>query len=287
MKLLLTGSSGFIGKHFLSLKEPKYNIISKSDLINLQINDFDGIDTVVHLAGLTNINNKTQLKSFLETNLEMTKTLASNAKKAKVNQFIFLSTIKVHASNISSSINEKTSCNPDTHYGLSKQLAEDCLREIETSDFRVAIIRSPVVYGPEVKGRILNLIKFSDTPFPLPFKNINSQFTAVFVGNLVQLINRIIEKNAHGIFLAGDPDSKNLEAFIYLIRYFLKRNPRFFNMPHFVLQFIKNFNKNLFQNLIKSSNVDNSMTNEMLDFNPPYSMSHGLNQTIDWYRGAT
>ena len=40
MNILLTGSSGFIGKHFLSLKEDRYNIIPKYDLINLQMNDF-------------------------------------------------------------------------------------------------------------------------------------------------------------------------------------------------------------------------------------------------------
>ena len=287
MNILLTGSSGFIGKHFLSLKEVNYKIIPKSDLITLRREDFDGIDTVVHLAGLTNLNNNIKLTSFLEANVEITKKLALNAKKAKVNQFIFLSTIKVYDSNSSSSINEETACNPDSYYGLSKQLAEEALREIETPKFRVAIIRSPVVYGPEVKGRILRLIKFSDTPFPLPFKNFNSQFSAVFVGNLVQLINRIIDRDAQGTFLAGDPDSKKLGTFLYLMRYFLKRNPRFVTMPDFFLQFAKNFNGKLFQRLVKPLNVDNSMTNKILDFNPPYSIAHGVNQTIDWYKGVT
>ena len=67
-----------------------------------------------------------------------------------------------------------------------------------------------MVYGPGVKGRLLNLIKISDTPAPLPFKGIASKFSAVFVGNLIQLINCILKKNAKGVFIAKDKETRSL-----------------------------------------------------------------------------
>ena len=79
-------------------------------------------------------------------------------------------------------------------------MAEKKLRELETPEYKVAIIRSPIVYGPGVKGKILSLIRFSSTI--LPFPNLASKFSVVFVGNLVSLINKIVLQNQRGIFLA-------------------------------------------------------------------------------------
>ncbi|MDC0161540.1 NAD-dependent epimerase/dehydratase family protein [Marine Group III euryarchaeote] len=284
MKILLTGSSGFIGKQFLLQNEYNHNVIPADNLKDIKVKNLKGIATVVHLAGLTNINKNTPKSSFLEINLDITRNLALKCKEAGVKQFIFLSTIKVHDTNLTNKINEKTKCNPSDYYGLSKHLAEAALSEIETSQFKVAIIRSPIVYGPGVKGRFFNLIKYSDTSFPLPFKNFNSSFSAVFVGNLVQLINRIVAKNAKGIFLARDPKLNTFKDFFYLIRYFLRRKIRFFKMPSFLLPFLSKFNKKAFQGLFSPPVIDNSMTNNLLDFQPPYSMTYGLNQTINWYK---
>ena len=170
------------------------------------------------------------------------------------------------------------------HITVSDLSNFDYFYKPENEDFKVSIIRSPVVYGPGVKGRLLNLIKFLDTPVPLPFKNVDSKFSAVFVGNLIQLINRIVKKNAKGVFLAKDKESRSLFDFLFLVRKFLNREKRFFNMPFFIFPFIKNFNPYFLQNLTNPIEIDNSITNKALDFNPPYSMRYGVHKTIKWYK---
>ena len=67
MKLLLTGSSGFIGKQFTYYNRERFDIINLSNLDNLDNNIFKGINTIVHLAGLTNISSQTSFESFLES----------------------------------------------------------------------------------------------------------------------------------------------------------------------------------------------------------------------------
>ena len=96
MKLLLTGHSGFIGSQFIKYNSDKFEIIRISDLKNLSIDDLNGIDTIVHLAALTNLGRNNSFESYLDANLELTTSIATVAKKAKVKQFVFLSTVKVY-----------------------------------------------------------------------------------------------------------------------------------------------------------------------------------------------
>jgi len=285
MRLLLTGYSGFIGSQFIEYNSDKFEIIRISDLKNLSIDDLNGVDAIVHLAALTNLGRNNSLESYLDTNLELTISIATVAKEAKVKQFVFLSTVKVYGQTSTKNIfSENTSCNPSDYYSQSKYMAEKKLRELETPEYKVAIIRSPIVYGPGVKGKILSLIRFSSTVFPLPFKNLVSKFSVVFVGNLVSLINKIVLQNQSGIFLAGDNNPTSLFEFMSLMRFYLNRKSRFFSLPSFVILFIKNFNKEFYDSLFNPILTDNTVTNKILRYKSPYTTASGISQTVNWYR---
>jgi len=283
MKLLLTGHSGFIGSQFIKYNSDKFEIIRISDLKNLSIDDLNGVDTIVHLAALTNLGRNNSFESYLDANLELTTSIATVAKKAKVKQFVFLSTVKVYGQPSEKNIfSENTSCNPSDYYSQSKYMAEKKLRELETPEYKVAIIRSPIVYGPGVKGKILSLIRFSSTI--LPFPNLASKFSVVFVGNLVSLINKIILQNQSGTFLAGDNNPTSLFELISIMRFYLNRKSRFFSLPSFVIFFIKNFNKEFSDSLFNPILTDNTVTNKILRHKPPYTTAYGISQTVSWYR---
>ncbi len=286
IKLALTGSAGFIGTNFRLYNDNRFEILPISDINNIKETNLEGTDTIVHLAGLTNLKTNTSAASFLKVNFELTCKLASVAKKAKVKQFVFLSTTKVYASSSKEKITETSSCNPLEAYGKSKLLAEKYLSSIETPDFKIGIIRSPIVYGPGVKGKIFNLIKFSDTFFPLPFKNINAKFSAVFVDNLIALVNKVIVNEERGVFLAADQRPISLLKLSKFMRLCLGRKDKFFALPSFIYVLIKNINENIFNRLLYPTLLDTAKTNKRLNYIPPFSTYYGILKTIKWYKNS-
>ncbi len=108
MKMLLTGSSGFIGRHLNSqgrdfrcvvrqkVKQAKKDvfIIEKLDSSTCWDGAFTDIKTIIHLAGLAHSNSFTA-QDYQSVNVYGTLHLASEAAKAGVKRFVFVSSIGV------------------------------------------------------------------------------------------------------------------------------------------------------------------------------------------------
>ena len=97
MRILLTGSEGYIGKHFFKLlKQHDKNIeidcmdIKVGTNINLPINNFREYDTVVHLAALVSVSRSTKCpEEYFTTNVQGTLNVLKNIN---FRHFIFAST---------------------------------------------------------------------------------------------------------------------------------------------------------------------------------------------------
>jgi len=92
MKILVTGSRGFIGKNLTKfLKEKKIKIIeyNKKDNFNLKFSQLTTNDAIVHLAGQ---NRSSKKEDFIKNNINLTKKISDFLikKKLKIN-FIFSS----------------------------------------------------------------------------------------------------------------------------------------------------------------------------------------------------
>ena len=75
---------------------------------------------------------------------------------------------------------------PQDAYARSKSQAEAGLAAIEGLD--VVIVRSPLVYGPGVKGNLLALLRLCDSPWPLPFGSLGNRRSFVHVDDLARLL---------------------------------------------------------------------------------------------------
>ncbi|MDS8638522.1 SDR family oxidoreductase, partial [Streptococcus pneumoniae] len=66
-------------------------------------------------------------------------------------------------------ITKETQERPDSFYGKSKLAAEQLLAELESEDFKLAVLRPPMVYGHQAKGNYKRLSKLAQKlpVFPL------------------------------------------------------------------------------------------------------------------------
>jgi nucleoside-diphosphate-sugar epimerase len=275
-KLLITGSNGFVGNFFIKDYTNKYEI-KKFSFLKDKINTLDckDIDIVFHLSALVHQMGGASSEEYENVNVSQTLLLAKRAKESGVKQFVFMSTVKVYGEETNSKYTENTICNPEDEYGKSKLKAEKLLLELESENFKVSIIRTPIIYGYGVKANIKNLVNLVNKVSLLPFGKIENKRSMVYIGNLCHLVDEIITQQKAGIFLASDDEplstskliqliSKNLDKKIYLIR-----------IPFFesLLKILKpSFHKRLYGSL----EVDNSITKQKLNLSNPYSVEEGI-----------
>lgn len=281
MKILLTGSSGFIGSNFIKFFGQKYEIknfsLQKEKIENI---DFKDITTVLHLAALVHQMNGADEDEYKRLNVDYPVALAKKAKDSGVSHFIFMSSIKAYGEESSNIYKEDTLCAPIDAYGISKLNAEHELKKLEDDNFIVSIIRTPVVYGYGVKANILNLIRLVEKMSILPFGKIKNRRSMVYVGNLCALIDSIITNKKSGIFLASDDKAISTSELIETISKALNKKTYLFRPIFFetILKIIKpNFHSRLYGNL----EVDNEKTKKVLGFKNPYSFEDGIRKTVE------
>ncbi len=162
MKILLTGASGFIGRHLLPLlteKAPRllllphdparatlenqYEVVT-GDITRMETlpRALEGITHVIHLAGKVE-GGRGEPADFMHTNADGIAALATVAREANVKQFIYTSSITVYGPVLNAT--EKYPVRPNTNYSNSKVAAENALRHL--LPFHYTILRLPLVLG--------------------------------------------------------------------------------------------------------------------------------------------
>ncbi len=276
MKLLLTGSSGFIGSYFQSNYGNRYDMTTfsflKDDLESL---DLMQIDTVVHLSALVHQMGGAAKEEYARVNVDNTLELAQKAKQSGVKQFIFMSSVKVYGEESDTPYSETTKCEPMDDYGKSKLEAEKRLRELEDENFTVSILRTPIVYGKGVKANILNLVKLVDKVPVLPFGGIKNRRSMVYIGNLCDMIDRLCESKISGTFLAGDDQPVSTTGLIKIIAKVRGRKVVLLNIPLFP-QLLKTVKPSFYKRLYESLEVNNSQTKKVLGFENRVSTEEGI-----------
>ncbi|MBU0721473.1 NAD-dependent epimerase/dehydratase family protein [bacterium] len=280
MNILLTGSSGFIGSYFIKKYAEKYNIrrfsFLEDDFHSL---DCSGIDGVIHLSALVHQMDGASAKEYEKVNLNQTLELAKKAKVSGVKHFVFMSTVKVYGEETDIAYTENTQCKPQDAYGKSKLRAEKELLKMEDKNFKVSVIRTPIVYGYGVKANIKSLVNLVQKVSILPFGEIDNKRSMVYIGNLCHLVDEVIGQGKSGIFLAGDDEVCSTSRLIELISKHLDKKTTLVKIPLFksLLKVLKpSYHKRLYGSL----EVDNQLTRKRLDLKNPYSVDEGIQYMI-------
>lgn len=211
-RIIITGKDGYIATHIKSWLEKDYTNYSVS-LLDARTDgwkksSFKGVDVIVHTAGIVHQPQITDWNIYYSTNVLLTENLAAKAKADGVKQFIFFSTMAVYGIGKSlkpTIIDENTPCNPKDLYGKSKYQAEQKLKAIEDSSFRVSIIRPPNVYGYNCKGNYIKGFTKAVQAMPIiPYAFPEVKQSMLYIDNLTELVKMIIDESAVGIFTPQD-----------------------------------------------------------------------------------
>lgn len=223
--ILITSKNSYIGNCFYNYIVDNYKNEYSVDKKSLRENglndlDLDKYDVVLHVAGIAHSDygkiSKEKSKEYYKINTDLTIKLAEIAKKNHVKQFIFMSSIIVYGKSapigVKKIINKYTIPNPKNSYGDSKLKAENNIKLLNDDNFKVAIIRAPMVYGSNCKGNYRILEKFAlSLPF---FPYIDNERSVINISKLCQVIKEIIDNNNYGIFFPQDNEYMNTSEMI-------------------------------------------------------------------------
>lgn len=204
-RILITGKASYIGislEKWLMREIDKYkvNTVSMKDE-SWKEKDFSKYDVVFHVAGIAHVSSDPKMEGlYYKVNRDLTIEAAEKAKAEGVKQFIFMSSIIVYGDSRSDKrvIDKNTIPTPSNFYGNSKLQAEKGIRHLESDDFKVVILRPPMIYGKGSKGnypRLANLAK--KTPV---FPDIDNERSMLHIDNLCEFLKLMIDFEESGLF---------------------------------------------------------------------------------------
>lgn len=225
-KILITGAGSYIGTSFENyIKQFDGYSVDTVDMIDgsWREKDFSGYDAVFHVAGLAhsdvgNVTDEVKAK-YYAVNTDLTIETATKAKSDGTKQFIFMSSAIVYGDSAGigkdKHITKDTPTNPANFYGDSKVQAELGIMPLSDENFKVVILRPPMIYGPNSKGNYPILSKFARKLPAFPY--VENKRSMLYVENLCEFVRLMVENEEQGIFWPQNREYSNTSEMVKMI----------------------------------------------------------------------
>jgi len=290
MNVLVIGGDSFIAQKFIKYVSELFSVKALSrkktgfsnelvfkDFWNIPDELFSKTDIVINFAAIVHAKRRIRKELFYEINYKLVVENAIKAKRNGVRQFIQMSTIAVYG--YTNYIDINTKVKPVNAYGHSKLFADYELGKLEDDNFKVAIIRPPMVYGGgNAPGNMMKLIQFAQKGFPLPFKDINNKRDFIHVLNLVKSLTVVIENKKFGIILPTDKKAVSTSEIIDLVKVNSLNPVRQIRVPEFILAIGKKIIPSIYNKLFDSLRVECNLSEEI--YQPEFTISNGVMEMI-------
>ncbi len=226
-KILITGANSYIGMSFDSyLKQwPEQYQVDTVDMIDgsWKEKSFAGYDAVYHVAGIAHSDHgkisPERAQLYFKVNRDLAVETAMKAKTEGVRQFIFMSSASVYGKSApigrNKMITRDTPFSPENSYGDSKVQAEQGIMPLQSEDFKVVILRPPMIYGKGCKG---NYTTLSTLAKKLPcFPYVDNKRSMLYIENLVEFVKLMVDNEECGIFWPQNSEYTNTSQMVAMI----------------------------------------------------------------------
>lgn len=226
-RILITGANSYIGTSFeryIKVRDSSYQV----DTLDMtddtwREKDFSGYDSVFHVAGIAHSDNgkisAAKERLYYAVNTDLTIETAKKAKADGVGQFIFMSSAIVYGDSAPIGqlkvITKETSVSPANCYGDSKVQAENGLLLLSEDDFRVVILRPPMIYGKGSKGNYPLLASMARKVPVFPY--IKNERSMLYIDNLCEFVYLMIQNRECGIFFPQNSEPVNTALLVHQI----------------------------------------------------------------------
>jgi nucleoside-diphosphate-sugar epimerase len=245
MKILVTGTSGFIGSHLYSILSKDFNVFAlKSDLLNFSDVEKEVLeispDIIVHLAARTEVEKSFYEQiTFSQINYTGSVNLIETAKNVKnLKNFYFASTMEVYGwQPISDEVknfsipksfvafDEHTQPNPNAPYAVAKYGVEKYLEYMGRAfDFPYTVLRQTNTYGRKdndffVTEQIITQMLRNPNEVNLGYAEPYRNF--LYIDDLIEVWIEIIRNydkvNKGYIFTVGPENAIKIKDFAFKI----------------------------------------------------------------------
>jgi dihydroflavonol-4-reductase len=319
--VFVTGGTGFIGSHTVEqLLKDGYHVrcllrphqtnlrwleglpvdVIRGDLLDSAslLGCLDGVDYIVHIAGITKANRKIE---YFSGNSRTTEQLLLAACKLKnLKKFCYLSSLTaVGPSSSGSPLAETAHCHPITAYGQSKLAAENYCK-LFFDRLPIVIIRPPAVFGPRDTD-ILEMFKWVTRGFKPVIGSSEKTLSLIYAPDLAKgIIQATTDKRTQGqIYNISDPAVFTFSSLIDYLAALVQKRTIHVHLPKGVIysmagiaQFFSTFgNRPAVLSIEKARDLlqqhwvcDSRKIQEHIGFRTATSIYEGLNKTFLWYK---
>lgn len=220
MKIIMTGSHGFVGSNLIEALPDEHEIIRWDARTDRPLPD---ADAVIHLAGLAHdTSHTTEAEKYYEVNTELTKRIYDRFLESSAKTFIFFSSIKAQ--------------DGDTAYAISKREAELAISQKE--EFRrkrgkkVYILRPCMIHGPGNKGNLNLLVKWVKKGLPWPLAAFENKRSFASIGNVCFIVNKLLGSEVEsGIYNICDDEPVSTNELVSKICDCMGKKTRLWKIP--------------------------------------------------------
>ena len=295
MRVLVTGSMGFIGTNFCKKFAEKYEIIgitrsfsqrranenvhyvfgdlASSSFTASLINKYQP-DVVLHLAAFTIVKaaRRAVEATFRDNVIATLYLLEACANAVKKPRFILMSTDKV-VPYVNAKENDPYPQRMDV-YGRTKMIQELLVRDY-SDRLSTLIFRSCNVYGPydERSAIIPNTIRAAMSGLrPIVYDEREKSFRQyIFVDDLLAAIEKFIDEEIEGLYHVGSPDVKTNEEVVFeILKHFGGIEPLYIEPPE--------------ERGILRQSLNWEKIRRDLGWEPRVSFNEGIAKTVGWWR---
>tara|TARA_B110000858_G_scaffold166254_1_gene193425 strand:+ start:826 stop:1800 length:975 start_codon:yes stop_codon:yes gene_type:complete len=309
MKILITGSSGFIGSHLTEyLVERGYEVVAfdrynsnnhhgwlekskykkKIEFVLGDIRDYDSVNkamkscqSVMHLAALIGIPySYISPTAYIKTNVEGTLNVLESAKNLKLKQVIITSTSEVYGTAIKKKLSENDELKAQSPYAASKIAADQLsLSYYRSFGLPVKIIRPFNTFGPRQSARavIPTIITQALSKNKIKIGNLNTTRDFLYVKDLCAAYEKILKSKK----LLGQVTNVGVDSEIS-IKKLISKISKILKIK--LIPVVEKKRVRPQKSEVLRLKCDNTKIKKMTNWKPKYEIDEGLKKLIKWIK---